>query len=722
MKRGALAMSSSEKYKNGSLPLDERVEDLLSRLTLEEKAKILCVRGNAVERLGIPEVKWHGECLHGLINLGVATQFPMSIGMAATFNRDLIRQVGTAIGKEARNRFHDPDWQGPKGPLVGVNYWSPNINILRDPRWGRGQETFGEDPVLTGQIGLAFVKGLQGEDPDHLRVAACAKHFAVHSGPEPLRSSFDAKVSRKDLVETYLPAFKMLVDAGVETVMAAYNRVNGIPCPAHRELLQDTLRKEWGFKGHVVSDGGAITAMHKKHHYTKNGMESVQKALGTGCDLCNDEASLFMAIPSMVKEGKVDEKDLNDSVRRVLKTQFKLGFFDLPELNPHFSGSRGVVRCQEHLELARQTAVESIVMVKNAGILPIPPSIKKVHITGPTAADVEVLIGNFYRGVSPELMTIVEGISASAHEGTVITYMPGSYSAHPNISKSNWHIGLGLEADIVIACVGLTPLMEGEEGECIGSEAGSDRKRLSLPAHQVKFVKDLHRELVKHGKRNLILVVTGGTPISLGELYDMAEAVLFVWYPGERGGLAVGQVLFGKENPSGKLPVSIPYSEKDLPDFKDYSMRGRTYRYMEKPVQFPFGFGLGFSPFRFSDLEQSAQTIRKGESLEIRAKITNQGEREGQETIQLYLRDDQASARTPRFALKDFSKIKLQAGESRTISFTITAGMMELVLEDGRKVIEPGEFSYWIGGASPDPRSWELGAPKPLSGKFKVVG
>lgn len=713
-------MSTNEKYRDSKASLDERVEDLLSKMTLEEKARVLCVRENAVERLGIPEVKWHGECLHGLINLGVATQFPMSIGMAASFNRDLILQVATAIATEARNRFHDPDWRGPKGPLVGVNYWSPNINILRDPRWGRGQETFGEDPVLTGQIGLSFVKGLQGDDPHHLRVAACAKHFVVHSGPEPLRVRFDAKVSKKDLAETYLPAFKNLVDAGVETVMAAYNRVNGIPCPVHQELLGKTLRDEWGFKGHVVSDGGAISAMHRNHHYTGSSADSVKRSIESGCDLCNDDVSLFRKIPELVNAGKIDSKKVDDSVRRVLRTQFKLGFFDQPELNPHYSKGKDVVRSSTHLELARKAAVESIVMVKNTGVLPIRPEIKKVHITGPTAADVEVLIGNFYRGMSPELMTIVEGISASVHEGTVITYMPGAYPAQPNVSRSNWHIGLGLEADIVIACVGLTPLMEGEQGECIGSEAGSDRKRLSLPPHQVKFVRELRREMLKHGKRNLVLVVTGGTPIALGEIYDMVEAILYVWYPGERGGLAVGQVLFGKENPSGKLPVSVPYSEKDLPAFKDYSMKGRTYRYMDKPVQFPFGFGLGYSSFRLSDLAQSAQTLRKGESLSIRAKLTNQGKLEGMETVQLYLRDEKASVRTPRFALKDFVKIRLLAGESQEVSFTITPEMMELVLNDGKRVIEPGDFTFWIGGVSPDPRSWELGAAKPLSGRFLV--
>ena len=477
--------SDSPRFRDQSLPVQDRVEDLLGRLTLQEKISQMREDSPAIERLGIPAYKWGNECLHGLCHTGRATVFPQAIGLAATFDTDLVRRVAGAIATEARAKYHDPLWHGPDGPRVGINFWTPVINIFRDPRWGRGQETYGEDPCLTGAIGVAFVEGLQGDDPRYLKAAACAKHFAVHSGPERLRQEFDARVSAKDLHETYLPAFRALLDAGVESVMATYNRVNGEALCGSETLLAGLLRDAWGFDGLVVSDAGAVAAMHMHHGVTSDAVESAGLAVSMGCDMELGGQKCYEKLPEAMERGLVTEKDINRSVARILTTRFRLGMFDDPEDVPYAQIRWEDVPLEQHVEMAREAALKSVVLLKNDGVLPLSPDLKTILVTGPNAGDEDVLLGNFYRGVSPRLVTVLEGAVRAAPPGTTITTMKGCLLAHPNKFPSTWTFGLAEWADAVVAVVGTSPLMEGESGECIATPTGGDREEIGLPPNQV---------------------------------------------------------------------------------------------------------------------------------------------------------------------------------------------------------------------------------------------
>ena len=710
-------------FRDMNLSFEDRIDDLAARMTLKEKISQIMTPSKAIPRLGVPAMTWGGECLHGLVHTGRATQFPMPIGLAATFDPDLIRRVADAIASEARAKHHDRSWWGPDEngvpqPRVGLNFWTPNMNIFRDPRWGRGQETYGEDPFLTGTMASAFVRGLQGDHPKYLKVGACAKHFAVHSGSERLRTCFDARVSKKDLFETYLPAFKALIDGGVESVMATYNRVNGEACPASETLLKRILRETWGFKGHVVGDGGAMSTMHIHHQFTKDKLDSAVKGLLAGCDLCNDGAhGPYELLGEAVRKGLVAETDIDTSLKRILSTQFKLGIYDDPEKVPYTRIGRDVIQCARHLDLARKSALRSVVLLKNNGILPLKPEMRTIGVTGPTAADAEILIGNFYRGVSARLCTILEGIVSAAPEGAAVKYIPGSYSAHPNLYDSGWHIGMLEHSDVTVAVVGLTPLMEGEQGECIGTELGGDRTSIRLPKHQREFIANL-----KWAKKPVVLVVTGGSPLALEEFHDMADAILHVWYPGEQGGLAVGDILFGRESPSGKLPVTFPASDSQLPPFANYSMKNRTYRYMTEKPLYPFGFGLSYTTFKYSGLKLSGESVKKGGALSAAVTVKNTGKRAGEEVVQLYVSDNRASVAVPRWALKSFTRVALKPGASKTVRFAITPDMLELFNAKGEAVLEPGSFTVRIGGSSPGKRSGELGAPEMATATFRVVG
>ena len=702
-------------YLDPSLPVSERVADLIGRMTLEQKASQMCATSSAVDALGLPAYEWGGECLHGLCHTGRATMFPQAIGLAATFDPDLVRDVADAISTEARAKHHDPVWHGPDGPRVGLTYWTPVINIFRDPRWGRGQETYGEDPFLSGAMGAAFVRGLQGDDPRWLKVSACAKHYAVHSGPEEIRQEFDARVSPKDLRETYLPAFKMLVDAGVASVMGAYNRVNGEPCSGSQTLLVDILRGEWGFQGFVCSDAGAVTAMHRHHKVTADALGSVVLAVRNGCDL-EIGRSYAAELPVAVEKGLLSEEQIDRCLTRVLTTRFRLGMFDDPADVPYAAIRGDAVQCERHLALARRAAAKSVVLLKNNGVLPLGPQVRTICVGGPNAGDVDVLLGNFYRSVSARLVTVLEGLVEAAPEGTTITYMKGCHLTQPNEYPSDWLIGLANWADVVVAVVGVSPLMEGEAGECIASPTGGDRREIGLPENQL----DLLRALKKAGKP-LIAVVTGGSPVAMPEVHEIADAVLFIWYPGEQGGAAVGEIVFGKESPSGRLPVTFPMSLDQVPPFADYSMAGRTYRYSEEAPLYPFGFGLSYTRFEYGALKLSPKKVRPGKCVAAEATVKNAGERESEEVVQLYVRDDAASARTPRWALKAFRRVRLAPGESQKVRFEITPAMMELIDERGEAVLEPGSFTVFIGGSCPDARSEALGAPKPASGTFELA-
>lgn len=699
-------------YRDASLPLEQRVADLVGRMTLEEKVSQIRSRSPAIPRLDIPEYHWGGECLHGLVHTGRATVFPSAIAFGATFDTGLVRRVASAIGDEARAKYHDPAWQSPS---VAITFWTPNINIVRDPRWGRAQETYGEDPFLTGTIGAAFVRGLQGGHPRYLKATACAKHFAVHNGPEHLRRAFDARVSLKDLHESYLPAFRMLIDAGVASVMATYNRVNGEPCPCSTMLLRDILREDWGFQGFVTSDAGAIQAAHEHHKATRDRLDSAVQAIKAGCDMeigsdCYDE------LPAAVERGLVDEADIDLALSRVLTARFRLGMFDEPRNVPFARTSGNVIQCDGHIALAREAAVKSVVMLKNNGVLPLGREHKTVFVTGPNSVDLDVLLGNFYRGASARLVSILEGVVGAAPDGTAVTCMTGSFLKHEPDYASSWPVGLAEWADAVVAVVGVSPLMEGEDGECIGSMNGGDRDRLELPPNQVEFV----RNIAGAGKP-LVLVVTGGTPVAMPELHELADAALFVWYPGEQGGAAVGDLLFGHESPSGRLPMTFPRTTAELPAFEDYSMAGRTYRFMQREPLYPFGFGLSYTRFEYGPLVLSANRLERGQPVGVAVEVTNVGGREAEEVVQLYLSDDEASVRVPRCSLVGFRRISLEPAESKTVEFDITPQMMEVVLDDGTRALEPGSFTVVVGGSLPGRRSVQLGAPEPAKGQFELT-
>lgn len=712
-----IIISTSEKpiYLDSSVSISERVKDLVGRLTLEEKVGLMGHESKGVPRLNIPRYNYWSEALHGVARSGKATVFPQAIGMAATWNRNLIREVASAIGDEGRAKYHAAlRRNGYTDQYQGLNMWSPNVNIFRDPRWGRGQETWGEDPFLTGEMAAEFVRGLQGDHPKYLKTAACAKHFAVHSGPEKDRHSFNAIVTKRELFDTYLPAFKKLVDeADVEAVMGAYNRILGEVCCASKLLLEDILRDQWGFQGHVVSDCQALSDFHLSHKVTKDAAESAALALKHGCDLGCDH--VFDEIPEAIARGLITEADVDRALERSLTTRFKLGMFDPPEEVPYASIPTDVVGCETHRKLAYQTATEAVVLLKNKNnILPIKPSAKKIFVTGPIATSVEVLLGNYY-GFNNQMVTLLEGITGRVPEGMGMEYHPGAMLKHPREIKETWAPAMAQASDLAIVCAGFSSFLEGEEGESLLSPQNGDRSSISLPASQANYIK----ELAIHGVK-IVLVLTGGSPIALGEIEDMVDAVVFIWYPGMEGGRAVADVLFGDTSPSGKLPLTFPKSLDQLPAFDDYSMNRRTYRYSTEEPLYPFGFGLSYSRFEYSDLQIDSQSIRAGEVLPVKVTVRNQGDRRAAEVVQFYLSDLKASTIVPLHHLIGFEKVMLEAGESRDIRFTVTPDMMSFYDDDGKLTLEPGEFKLEIGGCSPGKRGQELGAPSPVIAFFEV--
>jgi beta-glucosidase len=704
-------------YLDPTRPFNERVKDLIACLTLEEKVGLMGHPAKGVPRLGIPAYNYSNEALHGVARNGRATVFPQAIGMAATWDPALIQRVASAIGDEARAKHHEAlRRKGFTDYYQGLTFWSPNINIFRDPRWGRGQETWGEDPFFAGEMASAFVRGLQGDHPKYLKAAACAKHYAVHSGPESERHTFNAIVSLRELYDTYLPAFKKLVvDAKVEAVMGAYNRTLDEPCCASQLLLADILRGEWDFQGHVVSDCGALDDFHNHHRITADAVESAALALQKGCDLACVEA-VFDEIPEAIERGLISEADVDRALERTLGTRFKLGMFDPPEEVPFTSIPMDVVACPEHRQLAYQTAAESVVLLKNKNnILPIKPDTRKIFVTGPSATSMEVLLGNYY-GLNSRMSTILEGVTGRVPEGMGIEYHPGALLKHPNAIQKTWAPGMARSADLTIACVGSSPLLEGEEGESLLTPLNGDRDSISLPDSQVAFIK----QLAIRGVR-IVLVVTGGSPLVLGKVEDLVEAIVFVWYPGMEGGKAVADVLFGDVSPAGRLPLTFPKSLDQLPPFDDYSMEGRTYRYMTEEPLYPFGFGLSYSQFEYAELALEKPKVDAGENLSVSVKVKNAGERAAAEVVQYYLSDIDASTTVPLHHLVGFERLTLEPDESRTLQFTLTSAMMSFFDEEGQPKLEAGEFRLEVGGCSPGPRGLELGAPTPVTAVFRVI-
>jgi len=708
-------------FQNPELSIEARVEDLVSRLTPEEKAAQMLHESPAIPRLGVPPYNWWNECLHGVARAGIATVFPQAIGLAAMWNPTRLFEIATAIADEARAKHHEFVRQGDHGMYKGLTFWSPNINIFRDPRWGRGHETYGECPYLTAKLGVAFCKALQGDDPKYLKLVATAKHYAVHSGPEALRHSFDAVVSPKDLRETYLPAFHAcVVEAGVHSVMPAYNRTNGEPCCASPTLLQKILREEWGFDGYVVSDCWAVRDFHENHKVTQTPEESAAVAVKTGCDL--NCGCTYEHIPSALAQGLLSEADLDVSVKRLFRARFLLGMFDPPERVPYASIPYEVNDCEKHRELSRIAAREAIVLLKNNGTLPLKKDLKSIAVIGPNAYEPHVLVANYF-GIPSRSVTPLEGIRNAVSAATKVWYTDGcklqgtntdGLKRAGNLSEAR---SMAERADAVVLCLGLNAEIEGEQGDAGNSEAAGDKVDLSLTGLQQRLLE----EIVALGKPT-VLVLIAGSALDLSWAHEHVDAILDAWYPGEEGGTAIAEVLFGDVSPGGRLPITFPRSVADVPEFTDYGMKGRTYRYLEKEPLYPFGYGLSYTRFEYRDIQLSSARIGPGDEVEVSAIVKNVGERAGDEVVQLYVKDLEASCVVPHHDLRGFERLRLEPGEERRVSFRLTPRDLSLIDDAGRRVLEPGRFRLTLGGSQPDARSVELTGSAPLAIELEVVG
>ena len=690
-------------YLDPDAPCAARVDDLLYRMTLDEKISQMINEAPAIPRLGVPEYNWWNECLHGVARAGRATVFPQSIGMAASFDAPLMHEVATAISDEARAKHHAALRQDNRGIYFGLTYWTPNINIFRDPRWGRGQETYGEDPYLTARLGVAFVRGLQGDDPHYWKLVATPKHYAVHSGPETLRHTFDAVVSPRDLRETYLPAFRACVrEAGAASVMGAYNRVNGEPSCASPTLLREILRSEWGFEGFVVSDCGAIEDLYKQHRVVATPAEAAALAVENGCELCCEWGGpgAYRALADAVQQGLISEGTVTEAVRRLLTARFRLGMFDPPERVPFSVIPPEVVGGDAHRALARRMARESLVLLKNeGGLLPLRKDARALAVVGPTAHLWSALVGNYF-GLPSHAVTPLEGVLAAVSPGTQVLYAEGCRPAGSDRSGFDRALDAARAADTIIAVMGYTPEMEGEEGDTANSDGGGDRLHIGLPGVQSELL-----GLLLETGRPLVLVLTGGSPIALDGA-EAAGAVLMAWYPGQEGGAALADVLFGDASPGGRLPVTFVKSLDQLPPFEDYAMAGRTYRFGTDAPAYPFGHGLSYTTFAYADLRLSAATLGANappdEALEVRVDVTNTGGRAGDEVVQLYVQDVEASVPVPRHHLEGFARVSLAPGETRTVTLALRAEQLMAFDDLGRPFLEPGEFRLSVGGGQPD--------------------
>ena len=855
------APTQSAPYLNPSLPVDVRVNDLISRMTLEEKASQVVNQARAIPRLQIPAYDWWSEALHGVANAGTATVFPEPIGLAATFDTPLIHDMAVVIGTEARAKHNQAIRAGRRDIMEGLDFWSPNINIFRDPRWGRGQETYGEDPFLTGRMGVAFVTGLQGDDPKYFRVISTPKHFDVHSGPEPSRHTIDIEVSKHDMEDTYLPAFRAAVTEGkAESVMCAYNSVNGQPACANDFLLQDQLRGVWKFNGYVVSDCDAVVDIFTGHHFTKSLAEAAAVSMKTGMDNeCADfftkarDNSDYVKYIDAVKQGLLSEKDLDRSLRRLFTARMRLGMFDPPESVPYAQTPESEIDSDAHRQLALRAAQESIVLLKNDGVLPLNAGIKKIAVVGPLAESVRVLHGN-YSGTASHAVTALEGIRKQ-FAGADVTFTPGmnflrqqtviptsalstadgmpglkgEYFAgqefqgtpqvvrvdksvdlqlfHPDASavtppagmkdfSARWtgfltptetgtyELGLtgsmnrlwidgklivndvtlhdptstttkldlekgrryalrveyvrggfgtklvwlqvisdpigeavaaAQQADAVIAVVGITSQLEGEEMKIdLPGFKGGDRTSLDLPKEEEDLI-----EALKHSGKPLIVVLMNGSALSVNWASENANAIFDAWYSGEEGGTAIAQTLAGVNNPAGRLPVTFYKGIEQLPPFEDYSMKNRTYRYFEGQPLYPFGYGLSYSKFEYSDLKLSTTNFKAGEGLIVEADIKNTSDREGDEVAELYLTFPKSPI-APIHALRAFKRVHLAAGETQRVHFSLDARDLSKVNETGDRVVAGGTYRLNVGGGQPSTAAPEVNTEFSISGEQKL--
>ncbi len=684
-----------------------RAQSLVEQMTLDEKVHQMLHAAPAIPRLDVKAYNWWNEALHGVARAGVATVYPQAIGLAATFDEELLEEVADAIATEARAKFNMQQQYEDTDIYKGLTFWAPNVNIFRDPRWGRGHETYGEDPYLTARLGVRFIQGLQGHDENYLKLAACAKHFAVHSGPEDLRHQFNAVVSAQDLYETYLPAFQACVEeAKVEAVMGAYNRTNGEPCCGSELLLEQILRGEWQFDGHVVSDCWAIRDFHEHHQVTENAVESVALAVNRGCDL--NCGSLFMFLLDAVKEGLVTEEQIDRAVLRLFTTRMKLGLFDEPEQVPFNAIAYNEVDTPKMQALNRKAARSSLVLLKNeAGLLPLSKdAVRTIGVIGPNANNRKALVGN-YEGTASRYITVLEGIQDYVGDAARVLYSEGCHLYKDRVSglsTGNDRISevkaVCAESDVVVVCLGLDAGLEGEEGDT-GNQFGSgDKPDLKFPGLQEEVLKTAYAS----GKP-VVLVVLAGSALDLSWADEHVPAILQGWYPGAQGGRVIAEALFGEFSPEGKLPATFYRSTEELPAFTDYAMKNRTYRYMTGEALYPFGYGLSYTDIVLDGAKLDTDRITS-QGIQVTAMLSNNGRRAGGETLQLYVKAERAG--TPNAQLKALRKIHLEPGETKEVNLHLPASAFSLCDEEGVRKIQKGTYTVYAGTSQPDQRSRKL--------------
>lgn len=830
-------------YLDTSLPFEERVDDLVSRMTLEEKVGQMLNGAPAIERLGIPAYNWWNEGLHGMARAGLATVFPQAIGLGAMWDQTAMHEVAVVISDETRAKHHNFVDKGKRYLYQGLTLWSPNINIFRDPRWGRGQETYGEDPFLTGKMAVQFIKGLQGDDPKYYKTIATVKHFAVHNGPEPERHIFNATTNERDLWETYLPQFEMGIKEGkAYSAMCAYNRYNGEACCGSDRLMTQILRNDFGFEGFIVSDCGAVEDIYADHKIVENAAQAAALAVKSGCDLnCDLGQGIFLHLIPAIEQGLITEEEVDVSVKRLFLARFKLGMFDPASDVAYAQIPYENVDSDTHKKLAAEAARKSMVLLKNENqTLPLSKSLGKVAVIGPNANQWLMLLGN-YNGVPSSAVTPLQGIQEKLPNSEVIfaqgcelaAGMPMFYTipdevlftpeGHPGLQvdyfnnntldgevlysevvpnlDANWNdkapredmdddnfgvrwsgeirpdqsgefqigfigtcntqlyindelvaktvyhfkdeygdprlrksapiyleagksyalkveagesyadaqvqlvwaapkpnllqevVNAAKAADAVILCMGLTARMEGEEMDIqIDGFRGGDRTKLGLPEVQV----DLIKKIQALGKPT-VLVLLNGSALAINWEDANVPAILEAWYPGQAGGTAIADILFGDYNPAGRLPVTFYKSVEDLPPFEQYEMTDQTYRYFKGTPLYPFGYGLSYSTFEYSDLKMANQA-KAGEAIEVSVNVTNKGDMDGEEVVQLYISQVNSPVPAPLKSLKAFERIKLKAGESQTVQFSLPAETFRIINENNKREIRSGVFDISIGG------------------------
>jgi beta-glucosidase len=696
-------------YTDPTRPIAERVADLVDRMTVDELASQMGTESMPIKRLGIPKYNWWSEAGHGVARAGIATVFPQVIGMAATWNTDLLQRVAGVISDEGRAKHHEFVRNDERVLYGGLTFFCPNINIFRDPRWGRGQETYGEDPYLTSRMAVNFIQGMQGDDPNYLKTVATAKHFAVHSGPEKNRYAFNSVISQRDLRMTYLPAFQAAItEAKAGSIMSAYNRVNGEASTASPTLLQKILREEWGFDGYVVSDCGAVAYIYLYHGLVNSEEEAAALAVTNGVDLeCGCTYNIpchFMYLKEAALHNLVSIEDLRQSARRLFTARFRLGMFDPPEQVPYAQIPYEIVDSPEHREVALEAARQSLVLLKNKGnLLPLDKTkIRSIAVIGPNADSTQVLEGN-YQGTPAEPVSVLAGIRTLVSAETAVLYAKGCGITDGSPDELAEAVDAARQSQAVVMVMGLSQQLEGEQGQQEGNPPGitsqGDRMTLNLPPAQ----EELLAAVFAAGKP-MVLVLMGGSAVAVNWADENLPAILEAWYPGQAGGTAVAEALFGLTNPGGRLPVTFYRSTKDLPAFENYDMENRTYRYFSGSPLYPFGYGLSYTTFAYRNLEISPAEIKSGESVSVQVEVENTGSIAGDEVVQLYLSDVEASLPVPLLQLQGFTRLRLKPGEKQTVQFTITPAQMSFADESGQWVQEAGEFRVWVGGGQPGKR------------------